>query len=183
MLDEGRALLGAQNLLVSIQGGPDLTMSEVNQIMARINEQCASAEVTFGAVIDPREAGRLVVTLVAASPASAPFRDAGGAGVRPEAQASAGAAETAPDFFDNSPPVRPPSRFVPPPPILSHEEKEKHFQRRAGGSRKKIFGGAKQAELQLETVSKGRFEKSEPTIHHGEDLDVPTYVRRGMALN
>jgi len=35
----------------------------------------------------------------------------------------------------------------------------------------------------LEIVSKGRFDKSEPTIHKGEDLDVPTYIRRGVALN
>ena len=26
-------------------------------------------------------------------------------------------------------------------------------------------------------------EKSEPTIYHGQDLDVPTYIRRGVALN
>ena len=37
--------------------------------------------------------------------------------------------------------------------------------------------------LPLEIVSKGRFEKSEPTIHKGEDLDQPTYIRRGTVLN
>jgi hypothetical protein len=37
--------------------------------------------------------------------------------------------------------------------------------------------------LPLEIVSKGRFEKSEPTIHKGEDLDQPTYIRRGAILN
>ena len=41
----------------------------------------------------------------------------------------------------------------------------------------------KQAQLALEIVSKGRFEKSQPTIHKGEDLDIPTYIRRGVALN
>jgi cell division protein FtsZ len=41
----------------------------------------------------------------------------------------------------------------------------------------------RQGTLPLEIVSKGRFEKSEPTIHKGEDLDVPTYIRRGVALN
>jgi len=45
--------------------------------------------------------------------------------------------------------------------------------------RKKIT----QEMLPLEIVSKGRFEKSEPTIHKGEDLDQPTYIRRGMVLN
>jgi len=41
----------------------------------------------------------------------------------------------------------------------------------------------KQEQFNLEIVSKGRFEKSEPTIHQGQDLDVPTYIRRGVALN
>jgi cell division protein FtsZ len=41
----------------------------------------------------------------------------------------------------------------------------------------------RQGQLQLEIVSKGRFDKSEPTIHRGEDLDVPTYIRRGVPLN
>jgi cell division protein FtsZ len=40
-----------------------------------------------------------------------------------------------------------------------------------------------QTQLPLTIVSKGRFDKSEPTIHQGEDLDVPTYLRRGIALN
>jgi cell division protein FtsZ len=41
----------------------------------------------------------------------------------------------------------------------------------------------RQGQLPLEIVSRGRFEKSEPTIHQGQDLDVPTYIRRGIALN
>jgi len=40
-----------------------------------------------------------------------------------------------------------------------------------------------QTQLPLTIVSKGRFDKSEPTLHHGEDLDVPTFIRRGIALN
>jgi len=35
-----------------------------------------------------------------------------------------------------------------------------------------------QALLQLEPLSKGRFAKAEPTIEDGQDLDVPTFLRR-----
>ncbi len=35
----------------------------------------------------------------------------------------------------------------------------------------------KQETLQFEPVARGRFEKSEPTIVEGEDLDVPTFLR------
>ena len=46
-------------------------------------------------------------------------------------------------------------------------------------------GGNKpvQTQLPLTIISKGRFDKSEPTLHHGEDLDVPTFLRRGVPLN
>jgi cell division protein FtsZ len=36
---------------------------------------------------------------------------------------------------------------------------------------------AKQETLQFESATRGRFEKSEPTIVEGEDLDVPTFLR------
>jgi cell division protein FtsZ len=41
---------------------------------------------------------------------------------------------------------------------------------------------AKQEVLQFEPVNRGRFEKSEPTIVEGEDLDVPTYLRKKMKM-
>lgn len=34
----------------------------------------------------------------------------------------------------------------------------------------------------LDEPSKGRFEKAEPTLVNGQDLDVPTYIRRGLSL-
>jgi cell division protein FtsZ len=41
---------------------------------------------------------------------------------------------------------------------------------------------AKQEVLQFEPVTRGRFEKSEPTIIEGEDLDVPTYLRKNIKM-
>jgi len=41
---------------------------------------------------------------------------------------------------------------------------------------------AKQEVLQFEPVTRGRFEKSEPTIIEGEDLDVPTYLRKNIKV-
>jgi cell division protein FtsZ len=40
----------------------------------------------------------------------------------------------------------------------------------------------KQEVLQFEPVTRGRFEKSEPTIIEGEDLDVPTYLRKHIKV-
>jgi cell division protein FtsZ len=51
------------------------------------------------------------------------------------------------------------------------------------GRTRKSSPRMRQTQLPLEIISKGRFEKSEPTLHQGQDLDVPTYIRRGVALN
>jgi cell division protein FtsZ len=40
----------------------------------------------------------------------------------------------------------------------------------------------KQETLQFEPVTRGRFEKSEPTIIEGQDLDVPTFLRRNVKV-
>jgi cell division protein FtsZ len=41
----------------------------------------------------------------------------------------------------------------------------------------------RQTQLPLDIVNKSRFDKTEATILNGEDLDVPTFIRRGVALN
>ena len=41
---------------------------------------------------------------------------------------------------------------------------------------------AKQEMMQFEPVTRGRFEKSEPTIVEGQDLDVPTFLRKNVRV-
>ena len=41
---------------------------------------------------------------------------------------------------------------------------------------------AKQEVMQFEPVTRGRFEKSEPTIVEGQDLDVPTFMRKNIRV-
>ena len=41
---------------------------------------------------------------------------------------------------------------------------------------------AKQEVLQFEPATRGRFEKSEPTIIEGQDLDVPTFLRKNIRV-
>jgi cell division protein FtsZ len=83
-------------------------------------------------------------------------------------------------FIEDSETPRPQPRFVAPPPASTPERTLELMDKRS--ARRK---GSKwtQELLNLEIVSRGRFEKSEPTIHHGADLDVPTYIRRGVPLN
>ena len=39
-----------------------------------------------------------------------------------------------------------------------------------------------QETMKFESVTRGRFEKSEPTIVNGEDLDIPTFLRRNIRI-
>ncbi len=171
LLDGGRALGAAQSALVSIVGGPGLSMAEVNRVMEQINRQCEGAQVLMGAAIDEAFKDRLAVTLIVASGETAKHSEP--------------AAELDTQFLHPTEAVRPASRFVPPPPALSAEKMEQLAARRMAGSGRSRKGGPKmkQEQLPLEIVSKGRFDKSEPTVRNGEDLDTPTFIRRGMVLN
>jgi cell division protein FtsZ len=40
----------------------------------------------------------------------------------------------------------------------------------------------KAEQMPLEAPSRGRFDKGEPTIVDGQDLDVPTFMRRNVKL-
>ena len=48
--------------------------------------------------------------------------------------------------------------------------------------REKTAAAAKQEILQFEPLTRGRFEKSEPTIVEGQDLDVPTFLRKNVRV-
>ena len=180
LLEGGHVLNESDAVLVSLAGGPDLTMSEVNKIMEPLQRQCENAHLIFGAVIDGAFTGRLSVTLIASSRRGNETAASSAPAVAP-AEAPAKADASAMQFLDPSATARPPSRFVAPPPELSNEKKEQLYTRQTGQARRK--NSRLQKELPLEIVFKGRFDKSEPTIRHGEDLDLPTYIRKGVALN
>ena len=52
LLDEGRALAESDAVLVSLMGGKDLTMAEVNRVMEQISRQCEHAQIIMGAAVD-----------------------------------------------------------------------------------------------------------------------------------
>src|SRR5204862_5092068 len=66
MLDGGEMLADSEAVLVSLIGGPDLTMAEVNRVMEQVQGHCEHAQVIMGAAIDESFRERLAVTLIAA---------------------------------------------------------------------------------------------------------------------
>lgn len=182
LLENGALLRDAGNVLVSLVAGPDLSMAELNRVTEQLRRECEGADVLLGAQVDPALGERLCLTLVATRrehreplATTVPALEAS---VRPvPGPLEEPSLET--DFFRRQPPPRRPrSRFIPPPPELTPEQRQealtKASQRRAR---------PQQTLLPLAIVSKGRFEKSEPTLHRGEDLDIPTFIRRGLVLN
>ena len=177
MLDGGQILSESDAVLVSLMGGADLTMAEVNRVMEQINRQCEHTHVVMGAALDESFRERLAVTLIAARRTSGAVPETNGPPSEPE--------QLDRQLLSPTSGARPGSRFVPPPPTLPPEQVEQLLARQAGRTARGRKSSARmlQSQLPLEIMSKGRFDKSEPTIHKGEDLDVPTYVRRGVALN
>jgi len=49
-------------------------------------------------------------------------------------------------------------------------------------AKKDKFVQSRQEVMQFEPVTRGRFEKSEPTIVEGQDLDIPTYLRKNVRV-
>lgn len=181
LLESGQALTEAAGVLVSLVGGPGLTMNEVNRLMEQINRQAENAHIILGAAIDDQLGDRLQVTLVA-SPQGLTVEE--GRRTPDDTEASSAVSGLHPPWMESVRSARPASRFVPPPPDLTPEQTAHLWSQQQGrGHRRGAKSHLRQGQLPLEIVSKGRFEKSEPTIHRGQDLDLPTYVRRGVALN
>jgi cell division protein FtsZ len=131
LLDGGALLREAASVLVSIGGGPELTLKEVGEIMDAIHGATGpDCRVTMGTVVDEVCHDRLALVAVVAEGRAAP--------------------EPAPDAVPAPKPAR--------------------------SARKPL-----QTKLAFDTT-RGRFQNVEPTLHDGEDLDVPTVTRRGIKL-
>jgi len=160
-----------------------LTMADVNRVMEHTNQQCQRAQVIMGAAVDEAFRDRLAVTVIATRRNA---RDPLALGAKKSAAAAPAEAEPPEldtQLIERKATARPASRFVPPAPALTPEQREQLLTKQGGGRARKNLPRMKQGNLPLDIVNKGRFDKTEPTVHKGEDLDVPTYIRRGVALN
>jgi cell division protein FtsZ len=163
--------------------GTDLTMAEINRVMEHVNGKCSKAQVIMGAAVNSQFQERLLITVIATRHSEPQLEKAGLSEAAHSTVNRATEFDTQLHLRETS---RPQSRFVPPPPTLTPDKMEQLAARQSGTggrSRKAVQRKMRQEQLPLEIVSKGRFDKSEPTIHKGEDLDVPTYIRRGVSLN
>lgn len=174
LLDGGAALAEADDALVCLAAGPDLPMAEINTIMKSVAGRLGEAKLVFGTAVDERLGDEIALTLVAARNRKVPVP------MEEDAEPPPAAGRFESSFLNPVETARPSPRFKAPAPTPTPaltERLERVSKGRKNGPK------WKQEQLALEIVSRGRFEKSDPTIHQGQDLDVPTYVRRGYPMN
>ncbi len=80
-----------------------------------------------------------------------------------------------------APPPSPAPSIKKPAPRLIPPKKKAVVEKEAKPPKEKCIQ-AKQEVLQFEPVTRGRFEKSEPTIVEGQDLDIPTFLRKNIRV-
>jgi len=203
LMDRGRMLADAARVLVQVAGGPGMTLSEVEILMQElgrhVNEQ---TQILFGVAVDGRLGDRLSVTIISSLAADEDL-------ISQQIQPAQSSVPTMPPFWeqpqeippniDLEPEPMPMEAFQPaemspidepppvepvlnkPEPIVSTPHKKPAPVKEEKPSVEKS-AQAKQEVLQFEPATRGRFEKSEPTIVEGEDLDVPTYLRKNVRV-
>ncbi len=209
LMDRGRMLADAARVLVQVAGGPGMTLSEVEILMQElgrhVNEQ---TQILFGTAVDGRMGDRLSVTIIsslAADEDSIPEQIYPGQSSVPatpvwgQPQDASPKIDVEPDPTrvdapqlaeaipieeqapgETAPPLAAPVLNKPEPRLITPQTKPAPTKEEKPASAKNVQ--AKQEILQFEPVTRGRFEKSEPTIVEGEDLDVPTYLRKNIKV-
>ncbi len=228
LMDKGRMLADASNVLVQVAGGPGMTLSEVEILMQELGRHVRdNTQILFGTAVDGRMGNRLSVTILSSigiegevavpetgfaplpavapnplpmaktvptppiweqpevpseSEAGPPVEIDGSA----EEEITAGAPE---DLIPLEAPISIEAPLAPRPeikqpalgPRLIVPKKKPVIVKEPIVATEK-FVQAKQEVMQFEPVTRGRFEKSEPTIVEGQDLDVPTYLRKNVRV-
>ena len=175
LLDGGDVLSKAEGVLISILGGPDLTLADVQRAVEPISRHANRAHVIMGAAIDETYHGKLAVTVIAAANILPRRVVPQPVSTRPTTFARPGDAPLYRNARPAATPVVAPVASTPKPVV-------ENVARNEAVAVAKSPAKPKQETLPLEGVSRGRFDKSEPTLYNGEDLDVPTFIRRGVSL-
>jgi cell division protein FtsZ len=204
LMDKGRMLEDARNILVNVAGGPSMTLNEVQILMEELNRHiCDQTRLLFGAAVNPALGQKMCVTILSALEGEAQAlvemrpRPASRGESLPVLSAPAPRAPEPPPIVlapqpEPSPIQMPAARVAPretepvaePTPLFAEPEPEPAPAPApaAKPAPKAKPAQAKQEQMLFEPVSRGRFEKSEPTIVDGQDLDVPTFLRRNVKV-
>jgi len=155
------ALKEASSVLLLLSGPKDLSFAEVQMAVAGIEriagEKC---QIKVGVHAESPEGSPLELFVIASS------------GGKPRSASAAKPDET--KSFTPDPVAKPPVA----------QDKVSSPAKPVRQAPKTTTTAVKQTQgvLDLENYQRGRFDKSEPTMVNGEDLDVPTFLRKGVRI-
>ena len=198
LMDKGKMLADCQSVVIHIAGGPDLTVQEITTLMEEFNRHVGDdTRIDFGVGTDAKLGRRLCVTIISSTgapvAAAAPVTRPAPSRAPAPAEATRAAAPVAPeipgeDFADDihsdasdaePEPVAPvkaaPAKAAPAPAAQTYRKAP--VEKTAAAKKEE-----KAEQMTLEPANRGRFEKSEPTIVDGQDLDVPTFLRKNLKV-
>ncbi len=170
-LQSGGTLREAGAVLLHVTGGADLRLDELTELETELRQACPRAQALVGAAIDEHAGDSISGFLLAvrdgvAFPATAAVRNVEPIGTRSSPVRAL--------VFEDAPRASSMGTV----PDLSAGARES-TRSRGTGSRSK----AQQQQFDFVPAWTGRFDRAESTLHEGENLDEPTFVRRGVKLN
>lgn len=151
-------------ILVNIIGGTDLGIAKVNEVMSIVSKRFNSREdIVFGAVIDESRSQSLEICVLGKAGVEAPVRPA--PAVEPQAAAPAPGLNLESAIAQDDKPPRP-----------VHQSKLRNKKDKATdvGQEEFLFVDA--------NAQRGYFDKTDRNLYNDEDLDVPTFLRRGIKI-
>lgn len=159
LMRRGEMLAESHAVLVQIAAGEDLTLREVSQCMEDFNRYVSDrALVHFGVSTDAALGERLSISILSST--GQPIAKA----APTQRPALARRVEEAEPETSDAPQVQPTKPAPRPAPVYAKIPVPRKEE--------------KAEQMALEPASRGRFDKGEPTIVNGEDLDVPTFLRK-----
>ncbi|MGA8657181.1 MAG: hypothetical protein WB586_13630 [Chthoniobacterales bacterium] len=207
LMHRGELLQNAFHAIVHIRGGTNVTLGEVQIIMEELNRHINDQTQLFmGIAIDPQMGSRLSVSILSSLgndsakptlsqppksqyhedliPAAAALGPSRVEEQRKAEQSAPGKSGEEGDTLAERivEPGEPEPNRAPVAEERTIRPAPKPEIKTAPGSLPLKKAEPKQETLQFEPVSRGRFEKSEPTIIDGQDLDVPTFLRKHLRV-
>lgn len=190
LLSDGLAWEAGDRIMACIEGGSDLSVSEYQRLMDALKKELpAELPLKAGASINPNLHDALVLTL---------FVGRSGESQVATADLSSVEVGNTEDLFERAQKEEEEFHHIEEE-ITSHAHEEEDVENEAGqaeplpaldrAGRKQALNLRQQryfneqGELPLDSkVLRGRFEKSDPTMKDGENLDQPTFLRRQVKI-
>ena len=161
----------ADRLLINITGGADLSLTKVNELMTALSEEFGhEAHVVMGAAIDEGLQGRVEICVIGTT-------DLGGRNFarrerplpsstrKPEKPAGVTTTSSEPESNMNVTTTVTTAQSRLPATVHANKPKQEEFG----------FQGAP-------AENRGAFDKSDRNLFEGQDLDIPTYLRKGIKV-